>query len=551
MRVRAGWILGLMTTGLAVALPAVAQRGEPAQTSGQTASQTPVLSQRSMSGAAPFTLESSSRIVLTDVTVTDSKGRPVHGLPELVFHILDDGKLQQISSFVEHHDEQSDAAASSMPVSTSNIYSNEFLLHPPAVLNVILLDTTNLRINDQMYLYYQMKKFVDQLPERVPFAVYSQSGLYTIEQQTFTADHALLLAAIRRAIPQLPNPDGQYASDFETLHQLVIHLNQLPGRKNVLWFSGGSNLGLLADASDLPAFENLQPVYDELEASRIALYPIDARGLTVGFSPGRADQQLQMEQSAEATGGHATFNSNGLAQAALNIAANDGSYYTLSYAPSDLKFDNKWHKVKVAVDLPDGYHLSYRHGYYDDGANTRTPGNNNRMVLKAGGEKDKVKGPDMTSRPIIFNVSVTAMVVGGDAARAGVATAPEPGVNKGRQPHSSGVPYTLSYSVPVSEFDRQQTVAGDPNERQVKLGAAVVAFNSFGRPVDQKVQQVTITVNEKKLEANPSAAIPFAMGVELPVGADSLYAMVWDMATRRTGSIELPVTVPKSTKGKR
>jgi hypothetical protein len=28
--------------------------------------------------------------------------------------------------------------------------------------------------------------------------------------------------------------------DVETLHQIAAYLNQLPGRKNVLWLSGGS-----------------------------------------------------------------------------------------------------------------------------------------------------------------------------------------------------------------------------------------------------------------------------------------------------------------------
>ncbi len=535
-------------SGLVVASVGLAQAAPtsqpPAASQGLTAPQV-----QDAPPPAAFTLQTNSRIVLTDVTVTDKKGNPVHGLPESAFRVYDDGKLQHLNSFLEHHDKPGDVAATA-PVA-ANVFTNAYVMHPPPVLNIILLDTTNLRINDQMYLYYQMKKFVAQLPAGVPFAVYSQSGLYTIEQQTFTADHALLLAAIRRAIPQLPNPNGQYASDFETLHQLVIHLNQLPGRKNVLWFSGGSNLGLLVDAGDVPDYVDLQPVYDELEASRIALYPIDARGLTVGFGFGRADQQMQMEQSAEATGGYASFNTNGLAQTALKIADNDGSYYTLSYAPSDLKFDNKWHKVKVAVDLPGGYHLSYRHGYYDDGANTTTPANSTRVALKANGEKDTVRPPDLMSRPIVFTVKVAPMTVGDAGAESAAATADDPSDRKSRKHRPSGVPYTLTYSVPLKDLSREQMVAGDPNERQVKIGAALVAFTSSGTPVAHEGQQVTLTVNEKKLEATPDATVPFAIGVELPPGADSLYAVVWDMTTRRTGSIELPVDVTKPAKSKR
>ncbi len=548
LRFRLGWglvVAGL--SGLVAATVGLAQAGSQAAPTSQPPAASQGLTAPQVQDAAPpaaFTLQANSRIVLTDVTVTDNKGNPVRGLPESAFHIFDNNKPQQLNSFVEHRDKPTDVAES-VPVA-ANVYSNAYLLHPPKVVNVILLDTTNLNIGDQMYLYYEMKQLVAKLPPGEPFAVYSQSGLYTIEQQTFTADHALLLAAIRRAIPRLPDPDRQYASDYDTLHQLVVHLAQVPGRKNVLWFSGGSNLGLMADADDLPPYVDMQPVYDELEASRIALYPIDARGLTVSSSTALIDQQMQMQQTAEATGGRATINSNGLAQAALKIADNDGSYYTLTYAPSDLKLDNKWHTVKVKVDLPGGYHLSYRHGYYDDGANTTTPGGARRRIT-ANGEKDKVQSPDMQSQPIIFNVSVLPPQPTGaeDAAKSQPQSATDARKNKGM------VAYTLRYLVPAAVFEQVPTAANDPGERQVKMGVAMLAFNQFGRPVKQKLQQVTFSLNEAKLAAAPNATLPVDLAVELPPGADYIYAAVWDMVTRRAGSIELPLEVPKPGKGKR
>ena len=39
----------------------------------------------------------------------------------------------------------------------------------------------------------------------------------------------------------------EYLTDFETLRQIAVALSQLPGRKNVLWFSGGSMRFLITE----------------------------------------------------------------------------------------------------------------------------------------------------------------------------------------------------------------------------------------------------------------------------------------------------------------
>ena len=96
--------------------------------------------------------------------------------------------------------------------------------------------------------------------------------------QNFTSDHKLLLDAVHKAIPRFPPHEREYLTDFDTLHQLALSLSQLPGRKNILWFSGGSTSFLMPDAIPVEdaAWRNL---YDELDQERIAIYPIDARGL--------------------------------------------------------------------------------------------------------------------------------------------------------------------------------------------------------------------------------------------------------------------------------
>jgi hypothetical protein len=103
-----------------------------------------------------YTLKANSRIVLTDVTVTDAKGNPVRGLPESAFHVFDNKVAQSIGSFEEH---LAPVSASILPVTKSGVYSNDYIFHLPSVLNVIVLDITNLDIPDQMWLNHELTQF--------------------------------------------------------------------------------------------------------------------------------------------------------------------------------------------------------------------------------------------------------------------------------------------------------------------------------------------------------------------------------------------------------
>ena len=50
------------------------------------------------SNQAPYTLQVNSRVVLTDVTVTDKQGNPITDLTENDFRLLDNGKPQKITA---------------------------------------------------------------------------------------------------------------------------------------------------------------------------------------------------------------------------------------------------------------------------------------------------------------------------------------------------------------------------------------------------------------------------------------------------------------------
>lgn len=476
-----------------------------------------------------YTFHANSRVVLTDVTVTDRNGNPIHGLKASDFHVFDNNKPQEIASFEEHRrDDVAPPAPRALPV---GVYSNDYLAHPPRVLNILFIDLTNIEIADQMYLNYQLGKFFDTLKPDEPIAIYARPGDASILLQSFTSNPALLRAAVRRVMPRFPPLGREYMDDFQTLDQIARYLDQLPGRKNVLWLSGGSTLFLRPGASvDGVAFRT---IYDELESQRIAIYPIDVRGLTTAGGIWMMDQHGLMSDVAEATGGRAVYNNNGIAQAATDIVDHDGEYYTLTYSPAHFTYNNKWHKVRITVSGTN-YTLSYRRGYFADGS---VPGEPQslfaRRRLSAGGATDLVPP---TRAPIIFEASI----------RPGAPTEishEAPGTRTPHRPRKGTLPYTVRYSLPLEALE----IKSVDGKWKVDCGAEIIALNSYGSLISHQAKRITFTLRDEAALHPAGVDLPLDQEIDLAKGDVYVYVAVFDMNSRRLGSLEIPyhVDTPK------
>jgi len=524
MRGVAGWgLLAGMVAGMAVGLAAA-----------QAPKQDPQASASGSASDSPYTLQVNSRVVLTDVTVTDKRGNPVTGLTERDFRIFDNGKQQTLASFDEHREQKAHLEETA---ATPGSFSNEILRDPPPQVNALLFDTTTIHIVDQMYLFEQMQQFVAALPAGQPVAVFARHGGSAIRLCGFTDDHAQILTAIRRAIPRLRSPGAWMATDIETLQQMAVYLSQIPGRKNLIWFTGGSNLFLNTDPTrgafqDPQLQQELQAMYDMVEKERIAIYPVDARGLTVAVP--NPFQQIQMREEAAATGGEAVMNTNGLALATEHILDTDGDYYTLTYTPQQLKNNGNWHSVEVKMEEK-GYQLSYRHGYYDDGSNQTAPTGKTRTVLRADGSKEVV--PNDRSEPIIFRVEVNPVPRTETEAEA-----------KDLRPKRWQAPYEIRYVVPARDM-RAESAQGD--QATMVVGTAVLAFNRDGQTMARRFQETKLAVDEARARAMPNAMVTLHLRVNLPYGRNYLYLAVWDTRTGRLGTVDAEVDVKKEREGVR
>ena len=101
-------------------------------------------------GQAPYTLSTTVRLVITDVSVTDSNGHAVHGLKQSDFEIVEDNRPQTIRSF----DEQQPGAAAAPGSATElpqGVSSNVALGHLPNTTNVLLIDSFNTSVADNKF----------------------------------------------------------------------------------------------------------------------------------------------------------------------------------------------------------------------------------------------------------------------------------------------------------------------------------------------------------------------------------------------------------------
>jgi VWFA-related protein len=384
----------LCFTGFALGLLCLAM----ATTAQQSASVPPDAGQQAS------TLSITTREVLLDVVVTDSSGHPLTGLKASDFKVTEEGELQRLTHLEEHHSMSAESLSrlKSGPALPPNTFTNFTPVQNTNSSTVILLDALNTSLDAQMELRQQLIDAVKHIQPGTPVALFQIDTEMRLIQG-FTADPQVLLEAAKskRDMISLQRPvrgsrDEYRRARFDILRsgfQLMgRYLSGFPGRKNLIWLTGSVPQSYMSDPlgtsfgrsfrDDFTILEN-DPLdlTDALTLSRVAVYPIDARGLLTppqyaasnirGPSPGanlrfegrQAFQHMDLDTIAEATGGKAYYNTNGLKEVIVGIVDNGSNYYTLAYATTNKTWNGQFRHIKVALGRP-GVRMQYRQGYY-------------------------------------------------------------------------------------------------------------------------------------------------------------------------------------------
>lgn len=391
--------------------------------------------------APTTTLSTGTQLVVVDVTVQDKSGNPIHDLKATDFLLDESRKPQPIKTFEEHRSgaPQTQTTLPKLPPGTFTDFTN---VPADGTLNILLLDALNTPMKDQAYVRYQLQQYVKKAPANARIAIFGLTSRLIL-LQGFTTDPDTLKAAVEhRLIPRasvlLDDPSGSNtdtasvadalsnagasamavagvqqfeaeAASFQTqmrtqytldaFNALGRYLQTFPGRKNLIWFSGSFPLTIFPDPSLDDPFAVQSDMSDQLRVTsallaraRVAVYPIDARGLqtnpvmdasrsgagstrnpaafanaTGKWLEQTAQEHMSMEQVAEDTGGRAFYNTNGLAEAVTKAIESGQNYYTLTYSPANRNWNGDYRRIDIKLQgaaAARGWKLTYRHGYY-------------------------------------------------------------------------------------------------------------------------------------------------------------------------------------------
>jgi VWFA-related protein len=563
------------------------------------------------------TLHANARLVLLDVVVTD-KGAAIHGIDRQRFHVYQDGHEQPLAFFEEHSSAGPHLAAARPAMIPASLPSHTFTNLPrtadSTAVNVLLLDGLNTPLSSQMNVRRNMLEYASTVQPGAPMAIFTLSSRLRM-LQGFTSDPAALAAALKASgggqqsvildgqngsiLPPLsafigsdPRPSSQataatmrqFEADngtfqvdtrvritLDAMRQLARYLSAIPGRKNLIWFSGsfpivvGDNVALDDAGSALRNFTTeLREAGELLSESRVAVYPVDAGGMMISPSYGVADSttaliakntdasagtsrgmagvdatfrnrtfqnHVSMTQLAEATGGKEYFNTNGFKEVVADAVDNGSSYYTLAYVPRS-EMNGHFRRFKVRIDDA-SFKLEYRAGYFDDPIDkpsSHRPGETSLIdAIAAHGAPSSTQIVFMarvldSSDPVLATQKLPEGPAGADAAKI-------------KKPSRRAI---VDLRVDTGGLSFNSAPDG---ARLGNIETTLVAYDRDGNRVNFLDQALELTLKPEAYARAQSSGIPLRLALDLPKDPVYLRIALRDINSGHAGSFEVPVLV--------
>jgi VWFA-related protein len=318
----------------------------------------------------------SDREIILDVQVTDRSGRPVTGLKQQDFTVLDGRDPEKILSFEDVSGGTASSSASSAEI-------------------VLVVDAVNTSFQTITYSRDQIRQFLlrnnGQLAHPVSLVVFSDAGT-KVENGSSRDGQALaaLYDQYQTGLRSITRAQGfygateRYEMSLKALTLLATYEAKQPGRKLMLWFSpgwpllSGPNIQLTGD-DERRIFNSIVETSTLLRRAQVTVYAIDPLGLAdaggtrISYykeflkgvsSPRRAvPADLGLEVLAVQTGGRVLNATNDITDAIRSCAADADAFYVLSFSARPADQANEYHSLAVTVDKP-GMTVRTRTGYY-------------------------------------------------------------------------------------------------------------------------------------------------------------------------------------------
>jgi VWFA-related protein len=313
--------------------------------------------------------------ITLDVVVTDKSGKPVPGLQQQDFTLLDNKQPQKILSFQAV---QGGAAAADPPVQV-----------------LLLVDEVNTNFIHGSSERGQIEKFLKrdggELPRPVSLAVLTDSGmamgnLSTRDGNALATELDQNKAGLRTITPSqgFYGADDRVGLSLRALQQLADYETPRPGRKLVIWISPGWPLLSgphveLSSKDQEKLFATIVGLSDSLRRARIILDSIDPLGTqdAGGFRTTYYEQfvkgvkkagqvqiaNLSLQVLATQSGGRVLISDNDVAGEIAKCIADANAFYVLTFEGLAGDSENEYHSLEMKVDKP-GLKALTRTGYY-------------------------------------------------------------------------------------------------------------------------------------------------------------------------------------------
>jgi len=240
---------------------------------------------------------------------------------------------------------------------------------------------------------------------------------------------------------------------------------------------------------------------------------------------------MRAEAVAEGLGGVAYYNSNDLSSIIANAIDNGSHFYTLSYFPPRQKDDGHFHAIKIEVDRP-GLRLVYRKGY--------------------NAEEPRMHPPE--SGPSLMKAALQAKVAPATQLLFDVQVLPGSEPDKPSDPPVAGSRAHQRGKAPLTRFDLQYTVElnqiavaqGPHGSRGDSLEFDAAAYNSNRKLVSNIRQTMQLPLPGDETQQSEDVPFQFLQHLDLPPGQVYLRVGVLDRTSNKVGTLEIPLTVPKS-----
>lgn len=313
------------------------------------------------------------RQMTLDVVVTDHSGKPVSGLQEQDFKLLDNKKPETIVSFQAFSGKE--AAQAQVDV-------------------VLITDEVNTAFERVSFERTQIQKYFESMPELPrPFtlAFLTDAGLTlgSVRGQ----DGKALVAEMQRhpaGLRSITKDQGFYGAadrigvSLNALQQLAAYEMPRPGRKLVIWVSPGwaaltGPNEILSDKEQRGIFQQIVAINDALRRAQITLYDVDPLGTSDAGSfrtfyyeefvkgvkkPGQVQiGNVELGAIVVQSGGRVLNSSNDIVGEIATCVGDANNYYALTFNTEPGDGPNDYHALQIKLDKS-GLKALTRTGYY-------------------------------------------------------------------------------------------------------------------------------------------------------------------------------------------